>query len=200
MGVIFNEEAAAGLLQQGNMDAFDYYYHQYHQSIYANILKLVQLPHAAEDILQDVFLAFWENREKLSEQASISGWLFVVSYNKSLSFLKKKLKESTVLLEDASLVDRLMEAPVVDEDFYNKQLEILEHAVCTLPDRKQKVFRLCRFEGKSVEETAEILGISTNSVRDYLKQSSRLLRQYVQKEYTSELLLVGALIVSLTYR
>lgn len=198
MSAFFNEETAARLLPQGNIDAFDYYYHQYHQSIYANILKIVQLPEAAEDILQDVFLAFWENRGKLLEQASISGWLFVVSYNKSISFLKKKLKEATILLEDASLVDRLMETPVVDENFYQKQLEILEHAVRTLPERKQKVFRLCRFEGKSIEETAEILGISSNSVKDYLKQSSRLLKQYVQKEYASELAIAGVLIVSLS--
>lgn len=198
MGVIFNEEAAAVLLPQGNMEAFDFYYHQYHQPVYANILKVVQLPHAAEDILQDVFLAFWENRARLSAQASIGGWLFVVSYNKSVSFLKKKLKEATVLLEDPALVDRLMEAPVVDEQFYQKQLELLEQAVSTLPGRKQKVFRLCRFEGKSVEETAQILGISVNSVRDYLKQSSRLLKHYVQNEYASDLALAGALILTLS--
>ena len=198
MSAFFDEAAAAKLLPEGNMEAFDYYYHSYHQSIYANIIKIVQLPQSAEDILQDVFLAFWENRGKFAGQASVAGWLFVVSYNKSLSFLKKKLKESTVLLEDPSLVDRLMDAPVVDEDFYRKQLEILEHAVSTLPERKQKVFRLCRFEGKSVEETARILGISSNSVKDYLKQSSRLLRQHVQKEYASELALAGVLVVSLS--
>lgn len=198
MSVFINEEAASKLLSDGNMEAFDYYYHKYHPSIYANIIKIVQLPHAAEDILQDVFLAFWENRQKLSEQGSAAGWLFVVSYNKSLSFLKKKLKESTVLLEDISLVDRLMEAPVIDEDFYQRQLEILEHAVSALPERKQKVFRLCRFEGKSVEETAQILGISSNSVKDYLKQSSKMLRQYVQKEYASEIVIVGVLVVTLS--
>ncbi|WP_118975309.1 RNA polymerase sigma factor [Taibaiella koreensis] len=198
MGAIFNEQAAATLLSEGNIDAFDFYYHNYHQSVYANIIKIVQVPQSAEDILQDVFLAFWENRNKFTGQASVAGWLFVVSYNKSLSFLKKKLKESTILLEDASVVDRLMEAPVVDEDFYQKQLEILERAVSTLPERKQKVFRLCRFEGKSVEEAANILGISSSSVRDYLKQSSRLLRQYVQKEHASELALLGLLVVSLS--
>ncbi len=43
MGLAFNEEMAAGLLQQGNMEAFDHYYHKYHQPIYANILKIVHL-------------------------------------------------------------------------------------------------------------------------------------------------------------
>jgi RNA polymerase sigma-70 factor (ECF subfamily) len=89
-----------------------------------------------------------------------------------------------------------MEAPVIDEDFYQRQLDMLEHAVRTLPERKQKVFRLCRFEGKSIEETAQILGISSNSVKDYLKQSSRLLKQYVQKESASEIVFVGLLIAT----
>ncbi len=40
MGIIFNEEAAAVLLPQGNMEAFDFYYHRYHQPVYANILKI----------------------------------------------------------------------------------------------------------------------------------------------------------------
>ncbi len=72
-----------------------------------------------------------------------------------------------------------MEAPEINEAFYQQQLEILKQAVCMLPKQKQKVFRLCKLEGKSKEEAAGILGISPASVNNYLKQALKLVKQRV---------------------
>ncbi len=93
MIVSFGEEAITQLVTNDNIEMFYFFYKKYYKNIYLNILKLVQLPQSAEDILQDVFLTFWENRNKLSSEQSISGWLFVVSHSKSLSYLKKKAEK-----------------------------------------------------------------------------------------------------------
>ncbi|WP_431212046.1 RNA polymerase sigma factor [Puia sp. P3] len=71
-----------------DLTAFDEIYHQYHNAVYSNIYKLVRQEAVAEDILQEVFIALWENRRRL-EPAKVAGWLFVTSYNKSVKYLKK---------------------------------------------------------------------------------------------------------------
>jgi RNA polymerase sigma-70 factor (ECF subfamily) len=66
-----------------------------------------------------------------------------------------------------------------------------------LTARKQAVFRLCCFEGKSAAGVAAATGISVASVRDYLKQATRFIREHVQLggAPTQALAVVGALIV-----
>jgi RNA polymerase sigma-70 factor (ECF subfamily) len=49
------------------------------------------------------------------------------------------------------------------------------------------VFRLCRYEGKSYDEVANILGISVTSVKDYLKQSTRFIKDYISHHQTEGL-------------
>ena len=50
---------------QGSVAGFDSIYEKYHRAVYANILKTVRKPELAEDILQDVFVALWENRANI---------------------------------------------------------------------------------------------------------------------------------------
>lgn len=158
---------------------FDRIYEQYHQLIYANIFKLIKSAPIAEDVLQDVFFSLWENRMKIDIQKSVSGWLFIVSYNKSLSILRKKVREAVEYVENYDAYDDISEEIFLNEAVYESQLQILEEAVVALPPQRQKVFRLCHFEGKSQEEVAKILGLSTASVKDYLKHSKRFIREYV---------------------
>lgn len=163
---------------------FDAVYHQFHQAVYANICKLVCEPQMAEDILQEVFLSLWENRTTIDLQ-NAGGWLFVVSYNKSMSFLKKKLRETSVFLPDTTYLATVAEEQPVDEQLFQLRLSMVEEAIDHLPPRKKEVFRLCRFDGKSSDEVANLLGISEMSVKDYLKQSTQFIRQYISSHYAN---------------
>jgi len=198
MSLPINESSAFELLLQGDPAAFDFYYHKHHRTVFANIFKIIRDRTFAQDILHDVFLAFWEKRESLRSEASVAGWLFVVSQNMSIAFIKQKLKESTVLLENPVVIEQIMETPDINEEFYKKQLEILTDAVNHLPRRKKEVFSLCRFEGRSLEYVATALGISEDSAKDYLKQSTRLIRQYIQEKYPKELSIMGITLILLT--
>lgn len=195
MDAQLTESDAFALLLQGNAEAFDFFYHQHHQAIFANIYKIIQDRAFAQDILHDVFLAFWEKRNSVKSSQAVAGWLYVVSQNKSLSFLKQKLKASTILLENPDVIELIMESPEIDEAFYERQLAILTDAVNHLPKRKKEVFNLCRFEGKSFEYVAMALGITEESARDYLKQSTRMIRQYIQEKHPAELSLMAGVIV-----
>ena len=164
---------------------FDQVYNQYHQVIYSNIFKLIKDPCIAEDILQDVFFALWENKDKIDERP-VSAWLFVVSYNKSISYLKKKVNESIQYVENYEFYQSVAEEIFPDKALIEAQLNILEDAVNALSPQRQKVFRLCRLEGKSQKETAIILGLSTESVKDYLKQSKYFIQKYVSSKHASD--------------
>lgn len=165
------------LLNKAELSAFDNIYSQYHQAVFKNICKLVQQPEVAEDILQEVFLALWTNRHKLELTHDVARWLFVVSYNKAIQHLKNTAKEKTVLAAHPQ-----QPATTEDDNFAllkDLQLHLISDAIEQLSPRKKMIFRLCRLEGKSLQEAASILGISHHTAKEYLKASSAFIKTYI---------------------
>ena len=190
-----SDKNLANALMEGSVDAFRSLYDRYNRPVYANILKIVRQPEYAEDILQEVFVALWEYRVKIKPDQSLGGWLFVVSFNKATTFLKKKLRESLEYVEEYTDYEHIFPEETINEDEYLSQWTIVEEAINALPARKKEVFKLCRFEGKAKEEVASMMGISPVSVKDYLKQSNRAIKDYISLKYPhlyTAILITGA--------
>ncbi|PRD51932.1 RNA polymerase sigma factor [Sphingobacterium gobiense] len=179
-----NEELDIQRLTAGDVSAFNRLYERYHKAVHANVLKLVKAPETAKEVLQDVFLALWQNRFKFDGKDSVAGWLFVVSYNKSLKVLRQRLNESVSYVAEYTVepVDD-SDKIAAEEERYLLQMDLLDEAVAILPARKKEVFTLCRYEGRTKEDVAEMLGISPQSVTDYLKQSNAAIKEYVGQHY-----------------
>lgn len=167
-------------LINGNEFAFAQVYKKYHQAILANILRLITNQQEAEDILQEVFIALWNNKHKLSVNHSIAGWLFTASYYKSIAILKKGIRQNQTSFTP-ELHDILAVAEVENtfENDYTNRLDKLNAAIDLLPPQKKLAFKLCRLEGKTYDEIATALNISVESAKDYVKSASKLLKRQI---------------------
>jgi RNA polymerase sigma-70 factor (ECF subfamily) len=166
-------------IQQGNEQAFEQIYYEHHYAVLANINRVINNPVVAEDLLQEVFVSLWENRHKLTDANHIAGWLFTASHFKALDYLKKAVKENLLPLTETLNELIPSEETKEQEKEYLQLYELLTEAIGLLSPRKQTVFRLCRLEGKSYKEAAATLNISVESVKDYLKISTGIVRQHV---------------------
>jgi RNA polymerase sigma factor (sigma-70 family) len=164
----------------GDRQAFDALYHHYHHVVYANIYKYVQQPELAEDILQEVFLAFWAGRDQLNPTRSPGGWLFTVSHNKAISFLRKAVAERKMLSE---LVSLPIDQDPPDEKTLQWQTDLLNEAINSLPGYKKQVFQLCRLEGKTYNEAAELLNTSPGFIKESLRSASKLVTRYLSSRH-----------------
>ena len=165
-------------LQNDDNEAFNELYRKYHSAIYYNILKLTRDAIVAEDILQEVFITLWEKRHDLNIEQGVSGWLFVVSYNRSISYLKRKLKESlaqTVLQQN---IENTIDAR---NSLANIQMSILEKAIEQLSPQKRKVFELCKLQRRTYAEVADELQISKHTVKEYLSGAVISIKNYVKQ-------------------
>lgn len=162
-------------------DRFEQIYQQYHKAVYGNIFRLVHDEALAQDLFQETFLALWHHLVQQPEKHDVASWLFVVSHNKATACLKAKLKESLVFVTDYKAFENA-DAPAHDEALLEAQLELITHAVDHLSPRRKRAFILHKFEGKSIEEIAVAMNATQGTVREYLKQSVRTVRQQVIKE------------------
>ena len=165
-------------LQNNDKEAFEELYWKYHSAIYCNILKLTRDLIVTEDIVQEVFITLWEKRHSLDIEKEISGWLFVVSYNKSIDYLKQKLKES---FAQTALQENIESTMDTGNDLVNIRMSILEKAIEQLSPQKRRVFELCKLQRKTYAEAADELHISKHTVKEYLSGAVIFIKKYINQ-------------------
>jgi len=168
-------------LTRDDVSAFDALYYKYHNAVFANIYKLIRQQEAAEDVLQDVFTALWENRKNFDRQKSVGGWLFVVSHNKAIKFLNKAVRQKILSLEQLNLDNRETTDDGTPQLEY--QSHLINQAIDNLPPKKRQVFTLCKLEGMSYAEAALVAGISPHTVKEYVSDASKFVKDYSLRHY-----------------
>lgn len=171
------ERLLIGQMIQGSHEAFEALYFTYVKAIHANIGKIIKDPVSIDDLVQEVFVALWQNREKLDAEKGIADWLYVVSFNKSLKFLKKRLSQEVSYPYSIDLA--LVADDLPSEDILESRLPLIQEAIEKLPERKRLAFREYRLEGKSLDEVAATMGITKDAVKGYLKDAKHFILDYV---------------------
>lgn len=176
------EHCLVPLISKGDREAFEEIYHRYHAALYRNILRFTKDTVATEDLVQDVFIRFWQKRSSIRADKSLAGWLFVISYHLSVNWLKHRLVETKAKQELALI-------PAESDSLfqYDRQMELLEQAILQLPPQKRKVLELCKLQGRSYKEAAREMNISTHTVKEYLSGAMKVVRDYsvTHPEYKS---------------
>lgn len=143
---------------------------------------------ASEEIVQEVMLKIWINRESLEITTSIQSYLFRAVRNGCLNMLKhvsireeyKSYKER----EDSTLQRSHEDAMMVSE------LEIrIREAIDALPMERRRVFVMSRYDGMTYQQIAEKLGISVKTVENQMGKALKFLREELA-EYLPFLLLL----------
>jgi RNA polymerase sigma-70 factor (ECF subfamily) len=178
-------------LHDDDIGAFDMLYQKYHHAIHRNIYKLTKDDDVALDILQDTFIALWEKRADINADQSVSGWLFVLSFNKSISYLRKKVRETAIVntMPFAEMETESGDVQLMDEQYY-----LLQQAINQLSPQRKKVFTLCKLEGKTYEEAAEKLNLSKHTVKEYLGHAVVAVKNHI-KEHQAEWKTAGVMLV-----
>lgn len=167
-------------LHENEVAAFDTLYWKYHEVVYRNILKLVKETAVAEDILQEVFIKLWEKRQEIRASQSVAGWLFVISFNLSVNYSRKKLREQTFHQKLLALAPG-EESGTDRKALQEVQYHLLEQAIAELSPQRRRIVTLCKLEGKTYEEVANELNISRNTVKEHLSAAMVKLNDYIQK-------------------
>ncbi|HWV69436.1 RNA polymerase sigma-70 factor [Chitinophaga sp.] len=164
-------------LRRGDVAAYMQLYDQYSGHVYGWVLRFVKVPAYAEDIVQDVFLKIWEVRERLDPAQSFPAYLYKISRNKTFTFLKKNASDEATRLRIMHRIGEITESPY-HQTLWAQYQQMLNSAVTQLPYQRQRVFTLCRQEGKSYEEAAKELGISRNTVKEHMVMALKDIKAY----------------------
>jgi RNA polymerase sigma-70 factor (family 1) len=174
----YHEQSVLLSLQKGDNDAFMALYNHYHGPLYHYVLRFVKSPAIAEDILQDVFLKIWEIKSRINPELSFKAYLYRICRNSVFKLLKKMAVDENLRVEVMQFTQSVADADL--KLLWQQYEAILQTAINNLSPQRQKVFRLCREEGKTYEQVADELGISRNTVKEHMVLAMKLIREHFE--------------------
>ncbi|WP_059026739.1 RNA polymerase sigma factor [Gabonibacter massiliensis] len=163
-------------IQQGNELAFKELFDEFYQALCVFALTYVKDQVQAADIVQEVFIKYWNRRGDFDNLFKVKSFLYTVVRNDCLNTIrdKKEIREDISLIEsDAFFVDNL-----VEEEAYR----IFYNAVESLPLQTREVIQLT-LDGLKNAEIAVHMGIAESSVHTLKKLAYKKLKVTLKDYY-----------------
>ncbi|MBK8884234.1 MAG: RNA polymerase sigma-70 factor [Bacteroidales bacterium] len=181
-------------IKLGDEQAFELFFRKYNVRLCAFANKFLANSEEAQEVVQDMFVKLWDNREEIDPENSMKSYVFKIVQNLSINRLRRKKVESRyneiykmVYIDNhefsahESLLARELEAQIVN-------------SIKKLPPECRKIFDLSRSEGLKYREIADTLHISIKTVEAQMSKALRSLRT----ELTDYITLIMISIISNT--
>jgi RNA polymerase sigma-70 factor, ECF subfamily len=161
--------------------AFEALFRTYYDSLVALAEWYVGSTEAAEDIVDDVFLALWTQRDRVVVRESVRAYLFGATRNRALNAVRDR-KTRARLLRQAEPNVLSLAVPETDASVWSLDLRSsIERAIAQLPPRARTILTLHRQAGLSFAEIADLLGISPRTVETHLARALKTLRRHLTR-------------------
>ncbi len=173
--ILPSDEAALLLqLKRGDENALDVIYRKYWEGLFFYSYHLLKDKHACEDVIQDLFVRLWENREQLDVRLSLKAYLYA-----SCRYALYKLIRKEQVREDIfdAIYERLHTETAYGSLEHKELVQQINMIVNGLPPKCREVYELSRKENLSYKEIGERLGISVKTVENHINRALKELKQ-----------------------
>ena len=187
MAEIRNDQQLVQLLQKGNVAAFDSLFEGYSQRLFGFAYKYFKNETDAEELVQEVFVKVWENRQTLKSELSFRSYLFTIALNQ----IRKHFNKKATSLRYLESLTQDPEYPVsFQDDSYESNLQQINLIIEQLPPRRREIFIKSKLEGKSSKEVAQELNISAGTVDNQVSEALRFIRSQLKTDNVAVLLFI----------
>ena len=167
----YTDEQLLELLKSSDEHAFTEIYKRYAETLFRFSWNILKEENECTDAIQDVFVWFWENRERL--QVTVLKFYLLAAVKYRLARVIRNSKRKTEILAAHPVVNR----SYLEETIELKELKtIIQQFTETLPPRAKEIFLLSRNEHLTNREIATKLNISEKTVENQITISLKKLR------------------------
>ncbi len=169
--------------------AFSELFVRYGRVVYKMAYSKLRTHAAAEEIVQSLFISFWDNRHKHSI-TNISSYFYIAVKHKVLNIIESRLVQKkywdyykTFIPSGENATEKYVE--------FNDLLTTIEAGMKNLPEKSKEVFKLNRLEGHSIAEIAKSLNLSEKAIQYHLTRSLKELRLQLKDYIVSVVLSIS---------
>jgi RNA polymerase sigma-70 factor (ECF subfamily) len=169
-------------LKQDDEKAFNILFYQYHARVYNLARRFLPYKEDAEEIVQIVFIAIWENRYQSDETQSLCGYILTIARHWIYNTIKKSIYRQGYL-EHLQQQNHSLEFVTEDIVLYNELNALVDKLTNELPKKRSEIFRMSRKEGLSYREIANRLSITESTVNTQITKALDYVRKNIKSVY-----------------
>lgn len=163
-------------IKSDDIHAFNELYVRYSDKLVSYAFSKIQDLSESEDVVQEIFVYLWLNKNSILEFSSISSYLYKIALNKSLNIFKRdKVREKYVDSFASFLVEPSYDMELENEEDI-RELKLMS-ALKLLPEKMRTIFEMRYFYGYTNQQVAEATGVSVHTVSTQMKRALKAIRQ-----------------------
>lgn len=170
-------------IASGNQVAFRKVYHHFYKKLLQFAFILTKNKEVSEELVEDVFIKFWKNKEHAEEIRYLKVYLYTATKNTCLNYLSSRANANLTKPFDAINIELPETSCPVQLLIYQETFSKIHRAIDTLPPRCKMIFKLIREDGLKYKEVAEILNLSVNTVESQMTIAIRRIAFLVKEEF-----------------
>ncbi|MDR3246641.1 MAG: RNA polymerase sigma-70 factor [Prevotellaceae bacterium] len=171
-------------VKNGDTQAFTLLFYSYKDKLSGFLLNLTGSADESKDIVQDVFMKIWQDRENIDKIKNFNAYIFKSAQNRMIDNLRKFSRERFSLtdLDDANIMEENTEKP--DEIFFEKEKRLIfQDAVNKLSAQQKKIYQYHREQGKLLKDIAQEMNLSLSTVQNHMNKAIKNIREYIVKNF-----------------
>ncbi|MCG8412456.1 MAG: RNA polymerase sigma-70 factor [Bacteroidales bacterium] len=160
-------------IKKGDQESFEKLYNDLFPSLVLFAKKYVDDDNLSEDIVQEIFMKFWNNVSSINIRISIKSYLYMAVRNNAINYLNQKAILTEKLNKHISYeMTSSDEYKILSQDVYHQ----VHNAIKSLPQKSQEVIRMSMNE-LSIAEIQEELNLSKNTIKTHKRRAYAMLRE-----------------------
>ncbi|SEM38826.1 RNA polymerase sigma-70 factor, ECF subfamily [Chitinophaga rupis] len=172
-------------LKEGDEQALQECFYKYRQQLVTLAFAILRNEEEARDLVQDLFMDFWEKQRFLNIKQSLSSFLFISTKNRCLLKIEKDKTRrkhfEQMIVPDSILPISPMEEAEIEQELKRRYFE-LSQVMEKLSPQTSRVLKLAVLEGKKYKDIATELGTSPNTVRNQIVSALKILRSNLKQQ------------------
>lgn len=176
-------QALVQKIRGGDREAFEQLFFTYYRDLCSVACRITHSRDRARDVVQDVFLRLWKNRERWELESSLKAYLYRAVWNEALN-AKEKQSNNRELARTLAREQRGQHSPKAVQPAQESERLIrrIWEVVDGMPERRRFVFMLHRRDGLSYKEIAMVMEISRKTVENHMGLALRELREAIDPD------------------
>lgn len=177
------DAAAVALARDGDSEAFHALVDRHSRAVYRLAYRMTGSPQDAEDVVQETFLRAYKQLGRFESRANFSTWVHRIAVNCSIDLIRSRPRreaahDSPDLEQFGAAVDRTDTSGASPERLMlsTEVQERISAAMSGLSSMERAAFMLRHFDGRSIDEISQSLGLKTNATKHSIFRAVRKMR------------------------
>jgi len=174
--------------KEGDTEAFDELVVKHTSKLYGLVYNMTSNHEDTNDLLQDIFAKAYRSLKRFRGKSSFYTWIYSISVNMTLNFLKKRKRRQAMSLDDVDsnihndkdFIEMTSKSDPIREVTISELQKRLNEAMMKLSDDHRAVVTMYDIQGMPHKEISKILGVSEGTVRSRLFYAHRQLQNYLE--------------------